>query len=292
MKFGLSSLLFVKGKLEESLPLIQDLGYECLEVIYEVPHFSLKWEEDRERLRKLGKELRERGLEPSVHTPFVDLNPVTHHPEVFELNRRLAERGMEACLLLGGEIVVVHTGTCRVPTPEFFELAKRRGLSLLRSLAERAGELGVKLAVENGSSPSSPFSTPQELRKVVEEVGVGIVYDVGHANLREREEGRRLDVRSQVRLLGKSLLHLHVHDNLGKEDDHLVPGEGEIDFAALSGVLGEVGYRGMVIAELWDPERPAETAERGKESLRRYFGQLRRGGRKAFRRVPSSGRDP
>jgi len=272
MKLGLSSLLFVRGKLEEALPLLQELGYECLEVIYEVPHFSLRWEEDRERLRGLGRELRERGMEPSVHTPFLDLNPISHHPEIFELNRKLAEKGMEACRLLGGEVVVVHTGTCKVPTPEFLQRTRERCLSLLRYLAGRAGELGVKLGVENGSSPSSPFSTPEELRKVVEEVGAGIVYDVGHANLREREEGRRLDVRSQIRAMGKSLLHLHVHDNRGKDDDHLVPGEGEIDFVALSEALREVGYRGMVIAELWDPERPAETAERGRESLRRYFG--------------------
>jgi sugar phosphate isomerase/epimerase len=271
MKLGLSSLLFVRGKLEEALPLLQELGYECLEVIYEVPHFSLRWEEDRERLRELGRELREREVEPSVHTPFLDLNPVSHHPEVFELNRRLAERGMEACRLLGGEIVVVHTGTCRVPTPEFLQRARERCLSLLRSLAGRAGELGVKLAVENGSSPHSPFSTPEELRGVVEEVGAGIAYDVGHANLREREEGRRLDVRSQVRAMGKSLLHVHVHDNRGKDDDHLVPGEGEIDFGALSGALRELGYGGMLIAELWNPGEPGETARRGMEGLRRYF---------------------
>jgi len=271
MKLGLSSLLFVKGKLEEALPLLQELGYDCLEVIYEIPHFSLRWEEDREKLERLGRELKERGLEPSVHTPFVDLNPVSHLTEVFELNRRLAERGMEACRLLGGEVVVVHTGSCRVPTREFFELTERKCLSLLRSLASRAREVGVKLAVENGMTPSSPFSTPGELLKVVEEVGAGIVYDVGHANLRERAEGRKLDVRSQVRTMGKSLLHLHVHDNRGKDDDHLVPGEGEIDFTALSGALRETGYRGMLIAELWDPERPAQTARRGRESLRRYF---------------------
>jgi len=272
MKLGLSSLLFVREKLEGVLPLLQELGYECLEVIYEVPHFSLRWEEDRERLRGLGRELRERGMEPSVHTPFLDLNPVSHLPQLFELNRKLAERGMEACRLLGGEIVVIHTGTCKIPTQEFRRRARERCLSLLRSLAERAGELGVKLAVENGSSPSNPFSVPAELRELVEEVGAGIAYDVGHANLREREEGRRLDVRSHIRAMGRSLLHLHVHDNRGKDDDHLVPGEGEIDFDALSGALREAGYRGMVIAELWDPGKPAEVAKRGMESLKRYFG--------------------
>lgn len=271
MKLGLSSLLFVKGKLEEALPLVQELGYECLEVIYEVPHFSLQWEEDREKLRRLRRELEERGLEPSVHTSFVDLNPVSHLPEVFELNLKLAEKGMEACSLLGGEIVVVHTGSCRVPTREFFELTKQKCLSLLRSLASRAREVGVKLAVENGMTPSSPFSTPAELREVVEEVGAGITYDVGHANLRERAEGGKLDVRSQIRAMGKSLLHLHVHDNRGGDDDHLVPGEGEIDFSSLSSSLHEAGYRGMVIAELWDPEHPAEVARKGMESLRRYF---------------------
>ncbi|MEM2205471.1 MAG: sugar phosphate isomerase/epimerase [Candidatus Hadarchaeales archaeon] len=271
MKPALSSLLFVRKRLEEALPLVQELGYEGLEVIYEVPHFTLRWEEDRERLRKLGKELKERGLEPSVHTSFVDLNPISHLPEVFELNRRLAERGMEACRLLGGEVVVVHTGSCRVPTPEFLELSKQRALSLLRSLAEKAREVGVKLAVENGMTASSPFSRPEELKEVVEEVGAWITYDVGHANLRERAEGRKLDVRSHIRSMGKSLLHLHVHDNKGVDDDHLVPGEGEIDFSSLFFCLREMGYKGMIVAELWDPNKPVEVARKGMESLRKYL---------------------
>lgn len=275
MKLGLSSLLFVRRELEETLPLIQELGYEALEVIYEVPHFTLRWEEDRERLRRLGKELKERGLEPSVHTSFVDLNPVSHLPEVFELNRKLAERGMKACRLLGGEIVVVHTGSCKVPTPEFFELSKRRALSLLRSLAERAREVGVKLAVENGMTVSSPFSRLEELKEVVEEVGAGITYDVGHANLREKAEGRKLDVRSHIKTMGRSLLHLHVHDNKGIDDDHLVPGEGEIDFPSLFSSLKEIKYEGMIVAELWDPNKPVEVARRGIESLRRYLRKTR-----------------
>jgi sugar phosphate isomerase/epimerase len=45
-------------------------------------------------------------------------------------------------------------------------------------------------------------------------------------------------------------LHIHLDDNRGDFDSHLVPGRGSIDFAALFRALSESGYDGFASVEL------------------------------------------
>jgi sugar phosphate isomerase/epimerase len=46
--------------------------------------------------------------------------------------------------------------------------------------------------------------------------------------------------------------HIHLEDIAGtRVHQHLVPGEGAIDFAALFAALAEVGYDGWVTVELY-----------------------------------------
>src|SRR5438445_398373 len=46
------------------------------------------------------------------------------------------------------------------------------------------------------------------------------------------------------------LIHTHLHDNHGIRDEHLVPGEGIVDWPALLGVLRRGGYTGARLLEL------------------------------------------
>ncbi len=270
MKFGISSLLFIRLPLEKAISLAHEFGYECIEIIYEIPHFDFR--SDSKKIEELKRLLQGYGMDVSVHSSFVDLNPVSHHREIFELNRKCLEKSMAVCKRLGGEIVVAHTGVCRVPMlREFWEKTKRKCFQLLRSASLYAKKLGVKLAVENGSSRASPFSKPRELRDLAERIDGGIAYDVGHACLREREDGKKLNVSKALEEIKDRLVHIHVHDNRGKDDDHMVPGKGHIDFESMGKTLRRIGYRNMIIAELWDPEDPIGVAREGIKSLRRYF---------------------
>ena len=44
-------------------------------------------------------------------------------------------------------------------------------------------------------------------------------------------------------------LSLHIQDNHGQRDDHLLPGDGAIDWDDVTAVLKEIGYRGDVVLE-------------------------------------------
>jgi protein FrlC len=53
--------------------------------------------------------------------------------------------------------------------------------------------------------------------------------------------------------LGDKLFHVHIDDNNGVRDQHLVPGEGNFDFLPFMTALREAGYQGFLAAELgWD----------------------------------------
>jgi len=89
----------------------------------------------------------------------------------------------------------------------------------------------------------------------------GVLLDTGHVNL----NGEHFD---EIIPKCKGLpLHIHIDDNRGDADSHLIPGKGNVDFVSLRNALKEIDYTGFVSAELGsiynvDPTRAcAETLE-------------------------------
>ena len=70
--------------------------------------------------------------------------------------------------------------------------------------------------------------------------GLAICLDTGHHNLIKGDQGKF------IREAGPLLAALHLHDNDGSGDQHLLPyGAGKIDWKDVFAALKEVGYRGL-----------------------------------------------
>ncbi|MFB3902592.1 MAG: sugar phosphate isomerase/epimerase family protein [Acidobacteriota bacterium] len=87
---------------------------------------------------------------------------------------------------------------------------------------------------------------------------LGVVLDNGHSHVVGESAAR------MVARLGDRLFHVHVDDNLGQRDQHLIPGYGNFEFGPFLTALRQVGYGGFLTAELsWDytldPDRAART---------------------------------
>ena len=67
--------------------------------------------------------------------------------------------------------------------------------------------------------------------------------DVGHARLMG-------DVVDAIETCSGHVITTHLHDNRGRNDDHLVPGRGAIDWDAATLAFQKVGYDGMWMFEL------------------------------------------
>ena len=71
--------------------------------------------------------------------------------------------------------------------------------------------------------------------------------DTGHAVVAQK------DPEEMIRILGHRIKVLHIQDNLGVRDEHLIPTEGKIDWKAVAIALGDVGYRGTFNFEVSKP---------------------------------------
>jgi sugar phosphate isomerase/epimerase len=99
---------------------------------------------------------------------------------------------------------------------------------------------------------------------------VGICLDTGHAYLAG-------DLDTVVHKLSGHLQTVHASDNRGREDDHLPPGDGTIDWERVLGQLDRAAYRGPLILEIAgqdDPEATLEAAQRGRTHMRRAARRL------------------
>jgi sugar phosphate isomerase/epimerase len=73
---------------------------------------------------------------------------------------------------------------------------------------------------------------------------LGHCFDIGHWHL-----FAEASLAEWFGALGPRLVHLHLHDNFGKHDEHLPVGEGGIDFASLFSLIATL------------PQRPTMTLE-------------------------------
>ncbi len=72
----------------------------------------------------------------------------------------------------------------------------------------------------------------------------GILLDTGHCHVNGE------DFREIIPKCSEFPLHIHLDDNSGNSDSHLLPGEGTVDFTGLAESLKEIHYKGFISAEL------------------------------------------
>jgi sugar phosphate isomerase/epimerase len=92
---------------------------------------------------------------------------------------------------------------------------------------------------------------------------LGICLDFGHAHLQG-------DVLDAVETCSGHLVTTHVHDNMGRIDDHLMPFDGTIDWLATLQGVQKIGYDGAFIFELANHSTPKETLRRAQQVRRRF----------------------
>jgi sugar phosphate isomerase/epimerase len=126
---------------------------------------------------------------------------------------------------------------------------------LYKSLIPYAERFGVKIAIENLFLPVSEMerrlpihADPKEHKSLVMAVESDMAcacLDVGHANM------VGVDPADSIRTLGREHLGaLHIHDNFGLRDLHLLPYTGAIKWDTITDALAEIDYDGDMTLEI------------------------------------------
>ena len=157
-------------------------------------------------------------------------------------------RCVDACGAWGIPNLVVHSGYAHGLTVEqTFDANKVFFMPLL----ERAEQYGVNILVENFNKMSVPglywIDNATDLLGLIEYVNHPLfhaVWDAGHANLQEMPQDEEL------RLLGSHVRALHIQDNRGDHDAHLLPFLGTMSMDAVMHGLLDIGYEGYFTFEV------------------------------------------
>ena len=100
----------------------------------------------------------------------------------------------------------------------------------------------------------------EELLRRIDAPNLRLTLDIGHLQCQGE-----LPIADAIRRWGPRLVNVHVEDMCRGVHEHLMFGEGEIDFPPVLHALAEVGYAGGVYVEL-----PRHNHE-GPEAARRAF---------------------
>ncbi len=105
---------------------------------------------------------------------------------------------------------------------------------------------------------SDPYEAAAWIDRLNEKAGgtyFGLCLDSGHLSL------LRKPPLSYIPILGKRIVALHLHDNTGDHDNHLIPYSGVIYWDELLGELKKVGYAGDISFETYRQYIAARTPD-------------------------------
>jgi sugar phosphate isomerase/epimerase len=277
MRFGLSTHLFHDQRLDrEHLVEIAAHGFDCIELFATRTHFDYH---DQAAVRALAEWLDDTQLTlNSVHAPICASLTNGVWGETFsnavidESRRRKALAEAEAALAVAAvapyRYLVVHLGvpdSSETRAADNSREAARRSVEELHRTAERAG---VALALEVIPNPlSSAESLVSFIEDDLEDARVSICMDVGHAHIMG-------DVGDAIETCSGHLIATHLHDNNGKSDDHLAPGEGSIDWPATLMALQKVGYDGTWLFEVANTSTPTQVLTKTEKARQRFESLL------------------
>ncbi len=127
--------------------------------------------------------------------------------------------------------------------------ARLEMLDSFRQIIEFAGEMPLQVLIEPANRwESDLIVTIDDALEVLEDLGnpenTGILADTGHIHINQE---CLTDVPGRLKEIP---VHYHLDDNSGLTDDHLVPGEGVMDFTPFFQELESAGYQGYLAVEL------------------------------------------
>ncbi len=245
MKLGVSTWCLLNSEVNSAIRTIGDAGFDFVEVWGEVPHAYPGWT-DRKALRDT---LSSYDMAVTLHAPFADLNPATPFQPVKGAVARALADFVKFGEYLGASMITVHPGS--VHNEGLVPQSTENSIELLRGLVkESSGRLTINIENQTRSRSKYHFplaSTFESVEVLLAEVeGARFTLDTGHAHVNGH------DPLALAERVGEKLAEVHLSDNGGVTDDHLIPGEGT---ASVQPLMDRVASSGVFVCLELDPHR-------------------------------------
>jgi sugar phosphate isomerase/epimerase len=249
----ISSRLFARARIDDAIAQIASAGITTIEISADRCHLDPRLKPD---VTLVTRALARHAVEViSVHLPYMDLrlgHPDDPHPRRFEV----LDRSIRSAAEVGARLAVLH------PCSFFDELPADRhdaARDEVRRMVERcvdvADRVGVAIVLENLVSYGvwRVGTSVRELAATFTDERVRFCFDVGHALIAHDAIG------DEIVAGGARLALVHLDDNDGSSDQHLVAGEGVLDRDELETALA--GAHAHVVHEIAEREHPRAALE-------------------------------
>ena len=211
------------------------------------------------KIREFRDRFFENGLRFSVHAPFIDISPGSPDPRIVEVAEYRIISALQFAHFLGAEVMVCHSGSEVLKYGFPYDRFMENSIKFWGEIKYNAEDLGIRIAIENTIEKKPVLQS--ELVCGVNSPFIGYCFDIGHWNMEAK-----VPVTDWLDAFGEKLFAAHLHDNFGKDDDHLAIGSGNIDFNPLTEFVLKNQVETIFVVENKDEENVLKT-----------LGVLRRG---------------
>lgn len=275
MKFAFSTNAYLNFPFAEAVSRLARIGYSAVEIMADVPHAwpAFLLEEQKQALRDA---LAKNRLQISNINAFMmhavnDPRQRYWYPSWIEPDRHYRQiridhtiRALTLAKELGAPCITTEPGG-PVESGGSWKAALKLFVEMIKPVAEHAEKEGVLLLVE--PEPGLLIETCDQFLEFMQHIdspAVAMNYDIGHAYCVKD------DPATTIPRTAKYIRHFHLEDIAAtRVHQHLIPGEGAIDFAAVLRAIQAIGYKDWITIELYPyVANPDEAARLALERIR------------------------
>jgi sugar phosphate isomerase/epimerase len=221
-RIGLQSCKHNNLLLEEEIDFTIKHGFKVFEILFDG---FWPWDIKKDLRQKIKEISQKNEILLQVHAPIERILP---REEVLKETVSFTEE-------TGSTLLTIHP--------------QKKDINIYKNIFSLAEEKGIFIGLENYKE-SETFHSPSDMTGILSYFSdcsnIGMTFDTGHANIYGDPVNYLKSLPEHIKIL-----NIHLHDNLGKTDNHLPSGEGNINFPDLICSLKEKNYPGNFIIEHW-----------------------------------------
>jgi len=233
MKLSMWTAYFVEMSPEDAVKELKNNGYDYCELSDE--HGAMLLE--RGDAKTVGAEFKkycdEIGMTVSQGHLFLKVRLCDESTPVVDIMKNW----LDLFLAIGIKSAVLHCDHM-METSFTHEEKLHKNLAVIKQLTDYLKGTDMVICLENLTRICLNVDDLMWFVEQINSENLGICLDTGHLNFSGTP-----DQVAFIRRAGKHLKALHIADNEGKTDQHMLPfGRGNVDFAAVADALKEIGY--------------------------------------------------
>lgn len=271
MLLGYNTNGFAHHNLVDAIDVLAEIGYQSVAITVDHKSLNPYAPDFAEQLTRVAKRLRQHQMRCVVETGArYLLDPhVKHEPTLMtaaansrQIRVGFLRHAIEMAAALGSDCVSIWSGILRDDIGE--EEAFERLLASLGPVVQHAIALGVTIGFE--PEPGMFVDSMERfhiLSETINSPAFQLTLDVGHLHCQGETP-----IAKHIQRWADSLVNVHIEDMRAGVHEHLMFGEGEIEFPPILRALRDANYLGGVHVELSRHSHDApNTARRAYEFL-------------------------